>query len=134
MQPGTVTPSGMYKAGTILLLVGAILHAIGTLALAGLGIVYIMLEGADGGGPRLFAFMGYVYLGLAALTAVGTVFGFLAHAKASRGDAHGGWVNGLVASLLPPLQVITLLGAIFCLVSPEGEAAKRSRVAASSAS
>ena len=46
------------------------------------------------------------------------------------GDAHGAWVKGLVSSLLPPLHVVNLIGAILCLVIPEGEAAKRARTAA----
>ncbi|MEK6974785.1 MAG: hypothetical protein AABY18_00420 [Candidatus Thermoplasmatota archaeon] len=58
---------------------------------------------------------------------VGALFAFLAYGKAKRGDAHGAWVQGLVTSLLPPPQVVSLLGAIFCKVSHEGEAAARAR-------
>lgn len=125
--PGS--PSGLFKAGTILLLVGAILHAVGAVVLVGIAIVMLTV-GRAGDGSQPFAVIGVVYLVLGVLLAVGTVFGFLAHSKAARGDAHAAWVQGLVASLLPPLQLVTLLGAIFCLVSREGELAKQAQARA----
>ena len=118
--------SGLYKAGTILLLVGAILHAVGAVLLVGFSLFFFALGSRFEEGQPL-GFMGAFYLGFGLLMAVGTVFAFTAHARATRGEAHGAWIHGLVASLLPPLQVVTLLGAIFVLVSPEGEAGQRAR-------
>jgi hypothetical protein len=116
----------MYKAGTILLLVGGILHVIGAVGLVAFSALYFGL-GSMFDDSAVMTVIGVVYVVLGLVAGVGAVFAFLAHGKATRGDAHGAWVNGLVAALLPPLQLVTLLGAIFCLVSPEGEAAKRAR-------
>lgn len=116
--------SGLYKAGTILLLVGAILNAAGAGLMLVFSLVFLVLGTRFDEGEPL-GVMGAIYLGFGLLMAVGTVFGFTAHARATRGEAHGAWIHGLVASLLPPLQVVLLLGAIFVLVSPEGEAAQR---------
>lgn len=120
----------MAKAGRILLLVGAIMGAIGAFFLILAGILLVVVgRNLVGDGDAAFpgTVVGAIYLVMGVVIAVGTVFGFLAYARAQRGDWHGAWVFGLVAALVPPLQVLPLLGAIFCLVSPEGEAAKRAR-------
>lgn len=116
--------SGLFKAGEVLLLVGAILSAVGAvfLVLASIGLGALFASTDTGDAPT--GFITAVYGVLAAVLAMGAVFGFLAYGKARRGDAHGGFVFGLVAALLPPVQVVPLLGAIFCKVSPEGEAAR----------
>ena len=116
----------------MLLLVGAILAAFGTVFLVAAGIVILTLDRELMGDNEAYfpgTFIGAIYLGLAGLSAIGCVFGFLAYARAQDGDWHGAWVFGLVSALVPPLQVVPLLGAIFCLVSPEGEAAKAARPA-----
>lgn len=122
--------SGMAKAGRILLLVGAIMGAAAAFFLVVAGIVLVVLgQNLVGDGDAGFpgTVVGAIYLVMGAVIAVGTVFGFVAHARAQRGDWHGAWVFGLVAALVPPLQVVPLLGAIFCMVSPEGEAARRAQ-------
>lgn len=122
-------PSGMYNAATILLLVGAILQAVGALFFVGMGVfmgaVFDSVGEEVGRGPGWI--VGGLYIAMGLLAAVGAVFGFLAHRDARRGDAHGAFVLGLVAALLPPVQLLLLLGAIFAKVSPEGEAASRLR-------
>lgn len=120
-------PSGMFKAGKILLLVGAILHAVFAVLLIVMSVLMLSLSGALGDDTAFPMVVAVVYLVGGILLAVGSVFGFVAYRRAKSGHAHSAWVNGLVASLLPPLQVVTLLGAIFCLVSPEGEAAQQAR-------
>lgn len=118
--------SGLAKAGRILLLVGAILAVVGGAALVVLGAVFLVLGDLEGDAGAFVPgrLIGAVYFVLGILQGVGAIFGFLAHGRARRGDWHGAWVFGLVAALVPPLQVVPLLGAIFCLVSPEGDATK----------
>lgn len=132
-QPLPATgPSGMLKAGTIILLVGAILHAFGSFVLLLMGSLMLALGrsflGGGRGGAFPFAIVGTLYLVLGVLLAAGAIVGFAAWGRAKAGDARGGWVRGLVASLLPPVQLVTLVGAILCLVSPEGEAQGRARM------
>jgi MFS family permease len=119
--------SGLATAGRILLLVGAIMSLLGACFLLGL-ITLLQLLGerappANGTGQELQV-MGLVYGILALVLVVGAVFGYLAYRFASRGQWRQAWTYGFVAALVPPLQLIPLLGAIFCLVSPEGEQAR----------
>lgn len=120
--------SGMKKAGTILLLVGAIVSLVGVLFLVAiLGLLRILTgnEGTD----EMFLGIGLVYGILALLMVASSILGFLAYGKARRGDLHGAWILGLVSSLLPPVQAITLIGAILCMVCPEHDAQQRGHAA-----
>lgn len=114
-------PSGLFQAGTILLLVGAILAAIGALfmlALAiGMNVLFTALDEPDA--PGLF--FAIFYGALAIVMAAGSVFGFIGYGKGREGDAQGAFVFGLVAALVPPVQVVPLVGAILCKVSPEAQ-------------
>ncbi len=116
------SPSGLFKAGKILLLVGAILQAVGALFLLlgsmGLGFLNGELEGQD---DALIVILRTVYTILGIVSAAGAVLGFLAYGKARAGDARRAFVLGLIGCLLPPVQLLGLLGAIFCKVSPEGD-------------
>ncbi len=120
-----MTESGLFKAGRILVLVGAIMSVaaavfllIATLGLAAFGQLASEAE-AD---TAVAGIVTVVYGIIALLTAVGAVFGFLSFASARRGDVHQAWIRGLVAALLPPVQLLLLVGAILILVSPEHEA------------
>jgi hypothetical protein len=122
----------MLKAGTILLLVGSILDIAGAFFLVLVGTLMLALGRnflGDGDASFPFAVIGALYLVLGVLLAAGALVGFGAWGRAKAGDARGGWVRGLVASLLPPIRLLTLVGAILCLVSPEGEAQGRARAA-----
>lgn len=129
MQPVPSGQSGMLKAGTVLLLVGAILHTVGAFFLILFSVFMIAIGGAfaDEEGAFVPAMIGIVYLVIGVVLAVGSYFGFSAWRKAQRNELHSAWVHGLVSSLLPPVQVITLLGAIFLLVCPEHDAQERAK-------
>jgi hypothetical protein len=122
--------SGLLKAGTILLLVGAILSAaMALLALAmTLFMGFVLAEISEEVFPG--ALFTLFYGGFGLLMVAGAVCGFVAWRKAQAGDLSSAFVWGLVGSLLPPLQILLLLGAIFAKVCPEAEAAAaRSRQA-----
>lgn len=128
--PNPTQPSGLLNAGTILLLVGAILSCVGALALVVFGAFFTIMLGVLAESDEAIIvpiIMGIVYIGGGLLMGVGAIFGFRGYGRAKAGDAHAGWINGLVSALLPPLQVVNLIGAVLCMVSPEGEAAKRAR-------
>ncbi len=118
-------PSGLFKAGSILVLVGAILSATGAFFFVIASIILLILGSNILGGETESTFpalvVGVVYLVLGLMMAVGSIFGFQGYGAAKRGDVHAGWVKGLVCALLPPLQAIPLIGAILLLVSPEHE-------------
>ncbi|MCA1818585.1 MAG: hypothetical protein LC620_00785 [Halobacteriales archaeon] len=117
-------PSGLLKAGTILLLVGGILQAVGAALLLLYGTLFGTLvarlgrSSVEAEPPILFA----LFLVLGLLVAAGSVMAFLAYGRAKAGDTQAAFVRGLVGALLPPVQAVTLVGAILCKVSPEGEA------------
>jgi uncharacterized membrane protein len=118
-------PSGLLKAGKILLLVGAIVQVVGVffvvMAMTGLSL-FLNGAGDDAGFPGpLFLLL---YGGMGVLLLAGAILGFIGWRKAEHGDLHNAWILGLVGSLLPPVQVVMLIGAILVLVSPEHEARK----------
>jgi hypothetical protein len=124
--------SGLRKASAILLLVGAILAAISSVLMLVFTLLFSVVfarlteeTGAEGFGVFLWF---YGIFGV--LAAAGSVCGFVAWRKAARDDLHGAFVWGLVGSLLPPLNIVSLLGAIFAKVCPEGEAQAQARGAA----
>ena len=122
--------SGLLKAGKILLLVGAILSAVGAVMMIGMSLLMSavmseLMEGTEAdpdapGFPPAFFLLYYGGWGL--LAAAGSVCGFLAWRKASAGDLAGGFGWGIAAGCLPPVNVLALLGAIFVKVCPEAEA------------
>jgi hypothetical protein len=73
-------------------------------------------------GSPIPLFLGILFAVLGLLVGAGSVLAFLAHGRAKAGDPQGAFVRGLVGALLPPVQAVTLIGAILCKVSPEGEA------------
>ena len=130
VPPAQPMQSGMLKAGTILLLIGAIMHMIGAFFLIIFSVFMIGLGSAfeDDSGEVLFPVLfGLFYLLFGVVLAVGGFFGFSAWKQAKANQLHSAWIRGLVSSLLPPLQLITLLGAIFILVSPEHDAQERAK-------
>ncbi|HUR62874.1 MAG TPA: hypothetical protein VM241_00170 [Candidatus Thermoplasmatota archaeon] len=113
--------SGLLKAGTILLLVGGILQAVGAVVLVLYGAFFAALVNKSDAPTPIPALFTWALVALGAVGAIGCLPTFLAYGRAKAGDPQGAFVRGLVGSLLPPLQVVTLIGAILCKVSPEGE-------------
>lgn len=93
--------SSLSVVGTILLLVGAIVSTVGAALASFLGFT--------AGQP--------VVMVVAALLAIGAVFGFLAWRKAAAGQLGPAFRFGLTSALLPPLQVVQLVGAILVKVA-----------------
>ena len=115
---GMAGNEGLEKASTILLLVGAILSGIGAVFLLlltfGMGALFAALD-AEADAAVVLA----VYGGLSLILSVGAILTFVAWNKARQGDWDGAFVLGLIGSLLPPVQIVQLLGAIFAKVSQD---------------
>jgi predicted permease len=122
-MPQAAAQSGMLKAGTILLLVGAILATAGAALLVLIGTPFLVFLGAARA-EASFAAIGAIYLFLGLVVGVGAIFAWLAWRRALAGNLQGAWTFGLVAALVPPVQLLPLIGAILVLVSPEAEAQK----------
>jgi hypothetical protein len=117
--------SGLLKAGTILLLVGGILRAVGAVLIVLYGTVvsavFDALAKRNAAAASLPPYVAVLFLVLGVLVGVGSLFSLLGYGRAKAGDPHSAFVRGLVGALLPPVQVVSLVGAILCKVSPEGE-------------
>ncbi|MCA1818931.1 MAG: hypothetical protein LC620_02575 [Halobacteriales archaeon] len=117
--------SGLAKASGVLLLVGAILQAVGSvffvLAVVLLGSVFGSLQDAPGKPHFPFEVILWIYGILGAFLVAGSICSFVAYGRARKGDWQGAFVWGLVGCLLPPVSVVGLLGAIFAKVCPESE-------------
>jgi hypothetical protein len=121
-------PSGLRNAAGVLLLVGAILAAVGAVMLLLVTILFsvVLAElGSMAGTPGPIGFIAWFYGAFGLLAAAGSACGFVAWHKANQDDLHGAFVWGLVGSLLPPVNILSLLGAIFAKTCPEGEAQSR---------
>ena len=123
--------SGLGRAGEILLLVGGILRIVGGALMALIGIFFASLLGSvfassrsSSGAPPpgwLPGFIAGFYVVIGIVVAAGGIVGIVGWKRAKNGDLGGAFVWGLVGSLLPPVDILLLLGAIFCKVS-EGQA------------
>ncbi|MHB8633684.1 MAG: hypothetical protein ACYDBQ_06945 [Thermoplasmatota archaeon] len=126
MQP----KSGLAAASGILLLIGAILAAVGALFLLGFGILFafvpstVTMQAGSGPAPFPFWIFGILYPIMGVLDGVGAILGFIAYGKTRRGEYAAAFVPGLVGAVIMPLNVISLLGAIFARVCPEAQAPK----------
>lgn len=114
------------KIGKMLILVGIILEAVGIAAAftiglwAGgmmpwsgsmLGLNYGMMGGLFGG---VMAVLGLIQL-------IGLIAGIYAYKAAQENDFQRAGILGIVSSVLPPFQLITLIGSILCLASREAK-------------
>ena len=120
--------SGLAKASGILLLVGAILQAVGAAFALGFTALFATIMGRIEESavtarqpPFPISLFLWIYGIMGLLLAAGSVLGFVAYGKTRKGDWQGAFVWGLVGCLLPPVSVLGLLGAIFAKVCPEAE-------------
>lgn len=104
------------KVGQILILISVILKVLGLLGIIAsatvLGSALPILSVIPFG-------VGAMLAGIAIVILIGITLGFLSLKSASEGDFHKAGVIGIIASLLPPLDIIMILGGILCLVSEE---------------
>lgn len=111
-----MSQTDLAKPGAILLLVGAIVSAAGALLMIGLLIgIQALLEALDGEAVGI----SWVYGIIGLLLAIGSALGFIGYRRANAGDLDGAFKFGLACALMPPLQILPLIGAIFCKASED---------------
>lgn len=126
--------SGLAQAGEILLLVGAIMRTVGVLFM----LVYMLImvglftsiDGSPGPGAMFDAFGGMfvtMMILIVVMMVASVPVGFVGWQKARSGAYRTGGILGIVASMLPPVDVILLLGGIFLMVSDEAKAEGETR-------
>jgi len=101
------------EVGKILIIVDIILGAFGVLAVMAFGAFL-----------KFFMPLNFLYglVGTWAVAAMaGLVLAYFAFREAERKDYHTAGIYALIASFLPPVRLITLAGAILCLLSPEAD-------------
>jgi hypothetical protein len=96
--------------GKILILVGIVISVVSTLALFAMSIfaMYVPIFGVF---TIIFGIVGIL----------GVIYGILAYKACNKGDFHKAGIYAIISSVLPPLDIIMLAGAILCLVSKEGK-------------
>lgn len=109
-----MSSDGLRKAAEVLFLVGGILAGLGALMMVffalGMGILFSSI------GEQGATFIPLIYGGLAVVMVAGTAASLVAWNKARAGDWDAAFVWGLVGAMLPPVQLIPLIAAVFCKV------------------
>ncbi len=113
--------SSLFNAGSILLLIGAILQAFSVLFLLGMVFLASFFSGASTDDNTAANFIQTIYGSLALIVAIGSVLAFMAWQKSRQGDARGAGIFGIIASMVPPVSIVTLIGAILCFTSTEAQ-------------
>ena len=104
------------SVGKIFILIGFILGFIGSLIMIVMGAalgIFIKQE--------MMMFVGILYLVLGIIMAVGSLIGVFAFKAASNNDFHKAGILGIVSSVIPPLNIFTLVGGILCIASKESK-------------
>ncbi len=111
------------KIGKILILVAII---IGILVAIALGFVtaLIWMAGSVNGMGVSVAIPLWILSAILVLKIIGFVFGFLALFAAEKSDFNRAGIYAIISCVLPPLDLIMLIGAIFCLIGKEANEKK----------
>lgn len=107
------------KIGKILILVSLILGIVGVLGmLVGFSFVALFPIRYMRGFP-LFA--GFILVFLAVIKILGLIIGFMALSSTNLKNFNKAGMYAIISSLLPPLDLIMLIGGILCLISKEAK-------------
>ncbi|MDD1719775.1 MAG: hypothetical protein LUQ25_06930 [Methanoregulaceae archaeon] len=101
------------KIGKILILVAIILGVI--------GLVIMSAIGSLGVGLFFPAWLVGGFVILMIVKVIGIVIGVIAFKSAEDGDYSRAGILAIVSSVLPPIDILMLVGAIVCIISPEAK-------------
>lgn len=105
--------SNLLRAAEVLLVIGPVLQLCAAALVLLLWFAY---------GPWMVAFVAFLaYPAVALLAVAGAIVGFQANARADRGDLRGAFRRSLLSAMLPPVQLLTLIGAILFRICPEAK-------------
>ena len=113
LEAGT---SSEARIGQILLLIGIIIDVIGVFVIFALDSIFSVFNFPNLVVPFYIRSI-LIVLGLIALAGLAT--GIYAFQQLSAGKARSAGKTAVIACLLPPLDIIMLIAAIFILISPE---------------
>jgi hypothetical protein len=111
------------KVGKILVLISLVIGIFVLLLLAGIGVA-IYSSGAFSALGISLTMPLLILAALVALRIAGLAVGFLALASTEKKNFSRAGIYAIIASVLPPLDIVMLIGGIFCLVSREGNVGK----------
>ncbi len=110
------------KIGKILILIGIIIQVISIAAVFTIGSGMMGLGyGMMNWGGMMGSYFGGMFYALGLVQIIGLIVGVYAYKAAEKGDFHNAGILAIVASVIPPLQLIMLVGGILCLVSREAK-------------
>ena len=107
------------KIGKILILVSLILGIVGLLGMfVGFSSIALFPMRYMRGFP-LFA--GFILVFVAIIKILGLIIGFMALSSTNLKNFNKAGMYAIISSLLPPLDIIMLIGGILCLISKEAK-------------
>lgn len=112
------------KIGKILILVAIILGILIMLVLSAIGAAIYYSGGIISALNMVLAIPLLVIVPVLLVKLAGLVLGFLALHSTERGDYNRAGILAIIASVLPPLDLVMLVGGIFCLISKEANGAE----------
>jgi phosphoglycerol transferase MdoB-like AlkP superfamily enzyme len=112
------------KIGKILILVAIILGILIMLVLSAIGVAIYYAGGSISALNMMLAIPLFFIAPVLLVKLVGLVLGFLALHSTEQRDYNRAGILAIIASVLPPLDLVMLIGGIFCLISKEANEAK----------
>jgi len=106
------------KIGKILILVAIVLGLLIVIVLSVIAAIIYSAGSISGLGASMTIPL-LIIVPLIVLKVVGLIIGFVALSSTEKKDFNRAGILAIISSVLPPLDLIMLIGGIFCLVSKE---------------
>jgi uncharacterized integral membrane protein len=106
------------KIGKILILVAIVIGLIFVIVLSVIAAIIYSVGSISGLGASMTIPL-LIILPILGLKVIGLIIGFFALASSEKKDFNRAGILAVISSVLPPLDLIMLIGGIFCLVSKE---------------
>jgi uncharacterized integral membrane protein len=106
------------KIGKILILVAIVIGLIIVIVLSAIAAIIYSVGSVSGLGASMTIPL-LIIVPILGLKVVGLIIGFFSLASTEKKDFNRAGILAIISSVLPPLDLILLIGGIFCLVSKE---------------
>jgi hypothetical protein len=111
------------KIGKILILVAIVLGLLVIIVLSVIAAIIYTAGSISGLGARMTIPL-LIIIPILVLKVIGLIVGFFALFSTEKKDFNRAGILAIISSVLPPLDLIMLIGGIFCLVSREANQEK----------
>jgi hypothetical protein len=111
------------KIGKILILVAIVLGLLVVIVLSVIAAIIYTAGSISGLGASMTIPL-LIIIPLLVLKVIGLIVGFFALSSTEKKDFNRAGILAIISSVLPPLDLIMLIGGIFCLVSREANQEK----------